>query len=243
MIALSLFFQKGHYYDKPRILERLDAIVNERHMLQHPFYIMWNNGELSLEMLREYAHEYYLQVHNFPRYVSATHSNCDDFEVRQMLLENLVEEEQGPNNHPELWRRFADSMGIERSAIVDRKYLQTTKYSTNSTRSCRTEKCLRRNCSSLCLRMAQIPEVSTTKIAGLKKHYNLDTKDALEFFEVHEHADEIHRTVTREALAKLCQTDNEKESALDAAREAADALNLLLDGVYENYCSKHLSVA
>lgn len=224
-------------------LERLDAIVNERHMLQHPFYIMWNNGELSLEMLREYAHEYYLQVHNFPRYVSATHSNCDDFEVRQMLLENLVEEEQGPNNHPELWRRFADSMGIERSAIVDRKYLQTTKDSVQILQDLAGRKNAYEGIAALYAYESQIPEVSTTKIAGLKKHYNLDTKDALEFFEVHEHADEIHRTVTREALAKLCQTDNEKESALDAAREAADALNLLLDGVYENYCSKHLSVA
>ena len=35
-------------------LERLDAIVNERHMLQHPFYIMWNEGKLSIDMLREY---------------------------------------------------------------------------------------------------------------------------------------------------------------------------------------------
>lgn len=224
-------------------LERLDAIVNERHMLQHPFYIMWNNGELSLEMLREYAHEYYLQVHNFPRYVSATHSNCDDFEVRQMLLENLVEEEQGPNNHPELWRRFADSLGIERPAINERKYLQTTKDSVQILQELSARKNAYEGIAALYAYESQIPEVSTTKIAGLKKHYNLDTKDALEFFEVHEHADEIHRTVTREALAKLCQTDNQKESALDAAREAADALNLLLDGVYENYCSKHLSVA
>ncbi|MBS1536818.1 MAG: CADD family putative folate metabolism protein [Bacteroidetes bacterium] len=222
-------------------LERLDAIVNERHMLQHPFYIMWNNGELSLEMLREYAHEYYLQVHNFPTYVSATHANCDDFEVRQMLLENLIEEEHGPNNHPELWRRFADSLGIQRSAIVERKYLPHTKDSVRILKELSARPNAYEGIAALYAYESQIPEVSTTKIEGLKKHYNLDTKDALEFFEVHEHADEIHRTVTREALARLCQTDNEKEAALDAAREAADALNLLLDGVYENYCSKHLT--
>ena len=149
-------------------LERLDAIVNERHMLQHPFYIMWNNGELSLEMLREYAHEYYLQVHNFPRYVSATHSNCDDFEVRQMLLENLVEEEQGPNNHPELWRRFADSMGIERSAIVDRKYLQTTKDSVQILQDLAGRKNAYEGIAALYAYESQIPEVSTTKIADRK---------------------------------------------------------------------------
>ncbi|MFN8361859.1 MAG: CADD family putative folate metabolism protein [Candidatus Kapaibacterium sp.] len=224
-------------------LERLDAIVNERHMLQHPFYIMWNEGKLSIDMLREYAHEYYLQVHNFPTYVSATHANCDDFEVRQMLLENLIEEEHGPNNHPELWRRFCDSLGVERTAIVDRKYLPHTKESVRILKELSARANPAEGIAALYAYESQIPEVSTTKIEGLKKHYNLDTKDALEFFEVHEHADEIHRTVTREALAKMCQTDSQKEAALDAAREAADALNLLLDGVYENYCSRHLATA
>jgi hypothetical protein len=51
-------------------LEKLDAIINERHMLQHPFYQMWNTGDLTIQMLREYALEYYQQVHHFPTYGS-----------------------------------------------------------------------------------------------------------------------------------------------------------------------------
>ena len=54
----------------------------------------------------------------------------------------------------------------------------------------------------------------------------------------HEHADEIHRTVTREALVRMCETDEQKQAALDAAREAADAFNLLLDGVYNTWCAE-----
>ena len=34
--------------------------------------------------------QYYEHVRNFPIYLSATHSRCDDMEVRQLLLENLV---------------------------------------------------------------------------------------------------------------------------------------------------------
>ncbi|MDE5093157.1 MAG: iron-containing redox enzyme family protein, partial [Trichodesmium sp. St11_bin5] len=93
-------------------LLQLDKIIEEKHLLKHQFYQMWNEGKLSLEMLQEYAQEYYLQVHYFPTYVSATHAACDDLEIRKMLLENLIEEEMGATNHPELWLRFAEGLGV-----------------------------------------------------------------------------------------------------------------------------------
>lgn len=218
-------------------LERLDAIISERHLLHHPFYQMWNDGKLSLDMLRHYAMEYYWQVFYFPTYVSATHANCDDMEIRQMLLENLIEEEHGPNNHPELWRRFGDALGVKREDITSRAYLPHTKESVRILKELSRRANPAEGIAALYAYESQIPEVCTTKIEGLKKLYNLDSEDALIFFEVHEHADEIHREVTREALVRLCQTDEQREIAFDAAREAADALNLLLDGVYETYCT------
>jgi len=225
-----------------QFLAQLDAIVSERHMLQHPFYLMWNEGTLSLEMLREYAKEYYHQVHFFPTYVSATHANCDDMEVRQMLLENLMEEEQGPNNHPELWVRFAEALGCSREEVLSRKYLPHTRASVRILKELSRRNNPSEGLAALYAYESQIPEISTTKIAGLKKFYDMDTPNALEFFAVHEHADEIHRTVTREALVRMCKTDDQKEAALDAAREAADAFNLLLDGVYNTWCAEKVSL-
>ncbi|MCO6465229.1 MAG: CADD family putative folate metabolism protein [Bradyrhizobiaceae bacterium] len=219
-------------------LSQLDAIISERHMLQHPFYQMWNEGTLTREMLAEYAKEYYHQVHFFPTYVSATHANCDDMVVRQMLLENLYEEENGPDNHPELWIRFAESLGVTRDEIKSRKYLAHTRASVSILKELARRNNPAEGLAALYAYESQIPEISTTKIEGLKKWYDLDTKDALCFFEVHEHADEIHRTVTREALVRLCQSDEQKQMALDAAREASDAFNLLLDGVYNTWCSE-----
>lgn len=219
-------------------LARLDSVIGERHLLHHPFYQMWNEGKLDLNMLRHYAMEYYWQVYYFPTYVSATHANCDDMEIRQMLLENLIEEEYGPNNHPELWRRFGDALGISREEITERKYLPHTKESVRILKDLAGRKNPVEGLAALYAYESQIPEVSSTKIEGLKKHYGLNSENALIFFEVHEKADEIHRTVTREALVRLCETDEQKEVALDAAREAADALNLLLDGVYETYCAE-----
>ncbi|MGA0833315.1 MAG: CADD family putative folate metabolism protein [Candidatus Kapaibacteriota bacterium] len=219
-------------------LQQLDAIIAERHMLQHPFYQLWNEGALSVDMLREYAKEYYHQVHYFPTYVSATHSKCTDMDIRQMLLENLVEEEQGADNHPELWLRFADALGVSRDEMKNRKYLSHTRASVHILKELAGRDNPAEGIAALYAYESQIPEISTTKIEGLKKFYNLDTTDALTFFQVHEHADEIHRTVTRDALARLCQTDEQKQAALDSAREAADAFNLLLDGVYNTWCAE-----
>ena len=84
---------------------------------------------------------------------------------------------------------------------------------------------------------SQIPEVSTTKIDGLKKFYGIDDERSLSFFSVHEEADVIHSAMTRDAMVKLCDTPEKEARALEAAEEAADALNLLLDGVVEAHCS------
>ena len=97
----------------------LDEIIEKQHLLKHTFYQMWNQGKLSLEMLQEYAQEYYLQVHYFPTYISATHAACDDLEIRKMLLENLIEEEMGAANHPELWLRFAEGLDVKREAVKE----------------------------------------------------------------------------------------------------------------------------
>jgi len=222
-------------------LEKLDAIINERHLLQHPFYQMWNAGTLTLDSLREYAKEYYHQVHTFPTYLSATHANCEDIEVRQMLLENLWEEEYGPNNHPELWLRFSDALGVSREEMKSRKYLPHTRMSVRILKDLAARKNPYEGVAALYAYESQIPEVSTTKIEGLVKNYGITSDSGLEFFTVHEKADEIHRQVTREALVRMCQTDMQREAALDAAREAADAVNLLLDGIYENYCTDKMA--
>lgn len=224
-------------------LKHLDEVINERGMLSHPFYLMWNEGTLTLPMLQEYAKQYYHQVFYFPTYVSATHANCEDMTVRQMLLENLLEEEQGPDNHPELWLRFAESLGVSRAEVKETKLLPHTRESVRILKELARRENPAEGLAALYAYEVQIPEVSKTKIKGLADNYNLTSDDATIFFRVHETADEIHSQVTREALVHLCVTEDQKEVAIDAAREAADAINLLLDGVYEMFCCDREALA
>ncbi|MCC3412845.1 MULTISPECIES: CADD family putative folate metabolism protein [unclassified Microcoleus] len=219
-----------------QFLEQLNSILDQNHLLKHPFYQMWNEGKLDIAMLQEYAQEYYLQVHNFPTYVSATHAACDDIKIRQMLLENLIEEERGAANHPELWLRFAEGLGLDRNAVLEREHLEKTTESVRILKDLARSESPAKGLAALYAYEAQIPEVSTTKIAGLKEFYGIDSQAALSFFQVHEKADEFHSEATREALLQVCETEEAQQEALLAAQKATFALNLLLDGVYETYC-------
>src|SRR5262249_56503239 len=103
---------------REEFLTALDAIIGERHLLKHPFYQLWSQGKLTLENLREYAISYYPHVAAFPTYVSGVHSGCEDAALRQELLENLIEEDRGPQNHPALWRKFAAALGASEPALA-----------------------------------------------------------------------------------------------------------------------------
>ncbi|MCC3432943.1 MAG: CADD family putative folate metabolism protein, partial [Microcoleus sp. PH2017_04_SCI_O_A] len=165
-----------------QFLEQLNSILDQNHLLKHPFYQMWNEGKLDIAMLQEYAQEYYLQVHNFPTYVSATHAACDDIKIRQMLLENLIEEERGAANHPELWLRFAEGLGLDRNAVLEREHLEKTTESVRILKDLARSESPAKGLAALYAYEAQIPEVSTTKIAGLKEFYGIDSQAALSFF-------------------------------------------------------------
>ncbi len=108
-------------------LDKIDIDIAEKHLLKHPFYLAWTRGELSKEALREYALQYYHHVAAFPTYLSAVHAKCDDQATRKQLLFNLIDEEAGSPNHPELWKKFAEGLGVDQSDFAKMKKQPETK--------------------------------------------------------------------------------------------------------------------
>src|SRR3981081_3245385 len=98
-------------------LDKIDNDIAEKHLLKHPFYLAWTRGELSKEALTDYAQQYYHHVAAFPTYLSAVHAKCDDQPTRKQILSNLIDEEAGDPNHPELWLQFAESLGTTRDEV------------------------------------------------------------------------------------------------------------------------------
>ena len=101
--------------------KQLNEKLDKFHLLNHPFYKAWNEGKLTREIIRDYAEQYYQHVKAFPRYISATHSLCEDINKRKILLENLQDEEKNGADHPKLWKNFALAVGANSSKIENIK--------------------------------------------------------------------------------------------------------------------------
>lgn len=221
----------------------LSEAVMEHSMLKHPFYVAWTEGKLSKAILAEYAKQYYAHVRAFPTYVSAVHSRCDDITLRQELLENLIEEEKGSENHPELWMRFAESLGATRDEVKNADLLSSTKESVARLKALTQSDDYRKGLAALYAYESQIPEVARTKREGLKSFYGIEDERAISFFRVHEDIDVLHQEVEKRMLTDRCESAEEQHHAIDSARESAKALWSFLDGVYEAYLPEEAAVA
>ncbi len=217
--------------DDAVFLRVLDEAVLAHGMLKHPFYEAWNRGELTRCVLRDYAKQYYHHVKAFPQYVSGVHANCDDLSLRQELLQNLIEEEYGPNNHPCLWRRFAASLGLDTEDLEQAAASPMTETSVNTFRRLTRLGDPLVGLAALYAYEMQIPEVAKTKRLALAAHFGIRDEDAVSFFTVHEQADLVHRKVERDALVKHAKTHEKRSQVLESAQEAAQALWHFLDGV------------
>jgi pyrroloquinoline-quinone synthase len=214
---------------------RLRNAVMEYSMLKHPFYVAWTEGKLTKAVLAEYAKQYYAHVRAFPTYVSGVHSHCDDLDVRQQLLENLIEEERGDENHPELWLRFAEALGVDREAVRSAELLPATKASVKSLQSLTQSEDYRQGLAALFAYESQIPAVAQTKREGLKSFYEIEDERAVSFFRVHESIDVLHNEVEMKVLRDTCREPGEQAAAIASAGEAAKALWSFLDGVADKF--------
>ena len=203
-----------------------DRIARQR-LLDHPFYTAWSKGELSREILQKYAEQYYHWVNAFPTWLSATHSNATDFALRQSLLNNLIDEEQGSENHPELWLRFCDALGLDREAVKSAELLPETREAIAAMRRvCRDEPAVA-GLTALYAYESQQPEVMKTKREGLRDMYGVTTGH--DYFELHETLDIAHSAEER-AMIEAREAGHE-DAILAAAGTAVDATYTLLNGI------------
>ena len=219
-----------------KFIDRIDKMIEEKHLLNHSFYKAWSAGELPKETIREYAAQYFQHVSLFPRYLSSIHSNCEDIKTRQILLDNLIDEEKGEENHPELWMRFAEGMGNSRQKISTTKPMKEVSDLVKTfNRLSKSEKYHIGLAALYCYESMQ-PEISETKKDGLKKFYGIKDENTLKFFTVHMHADKWHREVIRNLIKELSNTRDKQDEILRSVEAALDSLNNFLTGMERVYC-------
>lgn len=209
------------------IVTRIHSQVATRRLLDHPFYNAWSEGELTREALQAYAAQYYHWVTAFPTWLSSTHANATDMEMRQEILANLVDEEQGPDNHPELWLRFCDALGLDRDAVKNVELLPETETAIASMRAVARHMPPAAGLAALYAYESQQPEVMKTKREGLRDMYGIT--DGHEYFEVHETLDVEHSAgeaamIEKHGAACAAEIDH-------AVKTALQATYTLLDGI------------
>ena len=204
------------------LLDRIDAMIDERHLLKHSFYTKWADGTLPREALQEYARQYYAFESSFPRFLSAIHTRTDSPDARQQLLDNLWDEEHGRENHAELWLRFAEGIGVKREDVRSAELNEATEALVNLYGELSREAPVPAAVAALYAYERQVPQVSGSKIDGLKEHYGIDDARTLSFFKVHGVLDIEHSGAEREMLGALAQDADEK-SIEDATRRTLDA--------------------
>ncbi len=215
-------------------LADIDQLIAAKHLLTHPFYLAWTRGELSKEALQDYARQYYHHVAAFPTYLSAVHAKCDDQPTRKQILSNLIDEEAGQPNHPELWLQFADSLGASSAQVRATAKEPETAALIETFRSVCANGSTADGLGALYAYESQIPSVSESKIDGLKKHYGFDDPKSYEYFRVHIEADREHAAAEREMLAQHVTEENASSVKANVDR-ILNALWNLLSGV----CHRH----
>jgi pyrroloquinoline-quinone synthase len=189
------------------LIERIDEARARWNVLDHPFYLRWERGDLTRENLAFYAGEY---RHAVVALADAAAVAGD--------AEHAAEEAA----HIELWDDFAAAL----DAPLDRK-------PSSETRECadawRAEDSLAARAVLYAVESGQ-PDISRTKLTGLVDHYGFAAgSKSTGYFELHSDRDHEHAAASAEVLSKAA---TEEADRLVAAAEAALEGNWrLLDGV------------
>jgi pyrroloquinoline-quinone synthase len=151
--------------------------------------------------------------------------------TRQALLENLIDEEHGRENHWELWLRFAEALGVARKTVFAAEPLRAaralvdifTRLDAGPTTTGRTRRPLRQRVAG--------SAVAAAKIDGLRRFYGISSGDRLRFLRVHRKADPHHARSVARMVEHHSRRPEDRQLTLEAGRIALKAVWSMLDAV------------
>jgi len=184
------------------VIAGIDAARERWNVLEHPFYVRWERGELTQDELALYAGEYRHAVVALARAARTAGLHADEEAA-----------------HIGLWDDFASAVGTEGAEPLPESRCCASAWAAADDE-------LGAAAILYAIEAGQ-PAISETKLRGLVEHYGFaEGSEAVEYFVLHGERDHEHAA---EARAKLAE---QEEGRLVGLAEAALAANwALLDGV------------
>jgi pyrroloquinoline-quinone synthase len=214
------------------LLQRIDSEIERSSLLKHRFYRLWSEGKLDEDHLKGYALEYFQLVKAVPLLVRNVISCCTDgSSLKFVLNENYREESE----HINLWIKFVVSLGINSNELFDYVSSVTTNDIVRFLLAL-TKRSVGQGAAAMYAYEKQLPEISRSKINGLKEFYNFgNSQEGTEYFSVHEEVDVRHAATWRHIIEEV--SHDPSETLYQAAIDSLWAQNRLLDSVCKRYLS------
>ncbi len=216
-------------------LESIELRIAERHLLTHPFYQAWTAGTLPREALLDYVAQYYAFESNLPQFLRSLAARSESAADREALLANARDEEHGPKNHPELWLRFGEALGLERSQVIGARLNATTQALVDTYREAAERAPVAAGVAALYAYESQLPAVAEAKIAGLREHFGFGeraaSREGLAFFEVHRTID-VHHAAAERGIVERAGEGAKGAAAVEWVERALEAWWNFLSGIY-----------
>ncbi len=206
------------------VIDSLDRVRSERDVLAHPFYRRWSAGELSREELALYAGQYRHAVLALAD-ASELAADAAPAPIRDGLARHAEEE----RDHVALWDEFGAACGADSQAPALGETAGCAERWTAGSD-------LLERLAVLYAVEASQPEISRTKLEGLREHYAfVQEGPATEYFALHELRDVEHARAAERLIGELMASEPDPEAKAAAmvarAEEALRGNWELLSGV------------
>ena len=208
------------------LIQKIDRIIEERSLLNHPFYQTWSDGKLTHEALAGYSKEYYQLVKAVPIFMTQLMD-----QVPSSLYDELDFHQQEEFSHIGMWERFASGLGVSRNDLLNYNGLYKTNHAVSGMHHLMGS--LESGVVAMYALEKEIPKISQIKLEGLAEFYGLTSEDVTKYFKEHTEAD-IRHTASWKKLINL--VTSEEHELISAAESSVTCQNLLLDSCYEEYC-------
>jgi len=208
------------------LIQKIDRIIEERSLLNHPFYQTWSDGKLTREALVGYSKEYYQLVKAVPIFMTQLMDH-----VPEHLYDEFDFNQQEELSHIKLWERFANGLGVSSEVLNGYEALYTTNHAISGMHSLMSS--FVSGSTAMYALEKEIPKISQIKLEGLAEFYGLTSEDVTKYFKEHMEADVRHTTSWNKVIDEFSEHDQE---TISAAESSVTCQNLLLDSCYEEYC-------